>query len=62
MKDSKSKEKVLVVIKGGVVQSIYLSNDNIEVDVLDYDNDCSRNSLDDETELEKRCYGLIAIL
>ena len=38
--DKKSqRDKVLIVVRGGVVQDVYSSNANTEVDLLDYDNE-----------------------
>lgn len=62
MKDNKSKEKVLVIVKGGVVQSLYTSNDSIEVDILDFDNEDFGNQVDEEKELAMRCNGLVALV
>ncbi len=62
MEDNKSHEKVLVVVRGGVVQSIYASNENVTFDVLDFDNEDFKNQLDEELELQKRSDGLINIL
>jgi hypothetical protein len=52
--------KVLIVVKGGTVQSIYSSNSNLKYDILDFDNE----ELDDENEeklLINRSIGLEAI-
>ena len=62
MKDNKSKEKVLIIVKGGVVQSLYGSSDSIEVDILDFDNEAFENQVVEEKELEMRCNGLIALV
>ena len=62
MEDNNSKGKVLVVVKGGVVQSLYVSNKNIEVEVLDFDNLCFENQVDEEKELEERCDGLLTLI
>ncbi len=62
MKDIKYSQKVLVVVKGGVVQSLYTSNEMIEVDVIDFDNETYEDDLAEEDELIKRSKGLIAIL
>lgn len=62
MKDIKYSQKVLVVVKGGVVQSLYVSNETIEVDVMDFDNETFDNELAEEDELRKRSKGLLAAL
>ena len=62
MKDIKYSQKVLVVVKGGVVQSLYVSDCMIRVDVLDFDNETFENELADEDELIKRSKRLIPIL
>ena len=45
MKDIKYSQKVLVVVKGGVVQSVYVSNEMINVDVIDFDNETYEDEL-----------------
>jgi hypothetical protein len=62
MKDSKYQEKVLVVIKGGVVQSLYVSNEKIQVEILDLDNEVFKNSKVEETTIQKKGKNLIALL
>ena len=62
MKHIKYSQKVLVVVKGGIVQSLYVSNEMIEVDVIDFDNENYEDNLAEEDELIKRSKGLIAIL
>ncbi len=62
MKGIKYSQKVLVVVKGGVVQSLYGSDSTIEVDVIDFDNGTFEYELDEEYELRKRSKGLLPIL
>lgn len=62
MEDIKYFQKVLVVVKGGVVQSLYVSDEMIEVDVIDFDNETYGDDLAEEDELIKRSKGLIPIL
>ena len=33
------KDKILIVVLGGVVQGVFSSSTNIEIDLLDYDNE-----------------------
>ena len=61
MEDNKYQEKVLVVVKGGLVQSLYVSNKRIEVDVLDLDNE-EFDSGKGEEEILERSKGLTPIL
>ena len=44
------KTKVLIVVKGGVVQSIYSSDQNLQFDILDFDNE-ELGSIESEEEL-----------
>jgi hypothetical protein len=62
MEDNKYHEKVLVVVKGGLVQSLYVSDKQIEVEVLDFDNEDFQSFEGEEEELSKRSKGLVAIL
>jgi len=62
MEDNKYHEKVLVVVKGGLVQSLYVSDKQIEVEVLDFDNEDFQSFEGEEEELSKRSKDLIAIL
>ncbi len=38
MKNKIQTQKILIVVSGGVVQSIFSSEENIKVDLLDFDN------------------------
>ena len=62
MEDNKYNQKVLVVVKGGLVQSLYVSDKHIEVDVLDFDNEDFQTFEGEEVELLIRSNGLMAIL
>jgi hypothetical protein len=62
MEDNKYNQKVLVVVKGGLVQSLYVSDKQIEVEVLDFDNEDFQSSEGEEEELSTRSKGLIEIL
>ncbi len=62
MEGNKDRQKVLVIVKGGVVQSIYVSHHPIEVEVLDFDNEDFDNSWAEDIELERLSNGLFPIL
>ena len=62
MEDNKYNQKVLVVVKGGLVQSLYVSDKQIEVEVLDFDNEDFQSFEGEEVELSNRSKGLMAIL
>jgi hypothetical protein len=49
-------------VKGGLVQSLYASDKQIEVEVLDFDNEDFQSFEGEEEELSKRSKGLVAIL
>ena len=62
MKKQSLKKKVLVVVYGGVVQNIFSSEKNLEVDLLDFDN---LEFTDDDAarqELKKRSRSLDEII
>jgi len=42
------KIKILIVVKGGIVQSIYSTDERIQFDILDFDNE----ELDNDEEKE----------
>jgi len=44
--------RIIVVVEGGVVQNIFSSHPDLDIDVLDHDN--ARNGLDDETAEKTR--------
>lgn len=62
MEDIKYSQRVLIVVKGGVVQSLYVSNRLIEVDIIDFDNEIYDDDLSEEEELKKRSIGLLPVL
>ena len=41
------KSKVLIVVYGGVVSAVYVSDQNTEVDIVDYDNEKADGRSDD---------------
>ena len=58
----KTIDKILIVVKGGVVQSIYSSNPDTQFEVLDFDNEQLSNSVEEENILNLKINGLEAIL
>ena len=58
MKNYKGKkikeDKLLIIVRGGVVQNIYSSNVNLEIDLLDYDNLIYPSNEIAEKDLNKR--------
>ena len=62
MKDNNYQQKVLVVVKGGLVQSLYATDREIEIEILDFDNEDFESREEEEKELIKRSEGLLAIL
>jgi len=54
-------QKILIVICGGVVQSLYCSNPEMKFDILDFDNEVSLNKTEQEKKLEFMSSGLLAI-
>jgi hypothetical protein len=53
--------KVLIIVSGGVVQSIYSSNPQLQFDILDFDNEELENGYEEEKILESRSEGLVPI-
>jgi len=53
--------KVLINIRGGVVQSIYSTDKKLEFDILDYDNEELKNDEKEEEILESKAKGMSAI-
>lgn len=51
-------EKVVIVVRGGVVQDVYSSNNHMEVKVIDFDDE--EKSID--AEFEKETEGLEQVL
>ncbi len=50
--------KVLIVVSGGVVQSVFSSDHNLTVDLLDFDNEEFETNEIAEKEFEKRKQNL----
>jgi hypothetical protein len=53
--------KILIIVKGGVVQSVYSSNQSVIIDILDFDNEELSNHDAEEKELAKRRKGLVPL-
>ncbi len=61
-KTTSPKEKILIIVRGGVVQNVYASNENVEIDLLDFDNETfSSDELADQ-EFERRKGYLACVL
>ena len=54
--------KVLIVVSGGVIQSVFSSNQNLTVDLLDFDNEEFETDEIADKEFEKRKKNLQEIL
>lgn len=54
-------KKVLVVMRGGVVQSIYSSDNNIIVDIFDFDDEELIEKIDQEKKFENVIKDLLPI-
>ncbi len=53
--------KILIVVKGGVVQSIYSSDKKLRLEILDFDNEESKNDEKEEQKLKSLIKGISAI-
>lgn len=54
--------KVLIIVKGGVVQSIYSSNPEVKFDILDFDNEELENNIEEENLLAIKNKEMTAVL
>ena len=54
-------QKVLIVVSGGVVQSVFSNDSNIQIDLLDFDNLEFDSDNDAKIEFEQRKNDLIEI-
>ena len=61
MKMESENIKVLIIVRGGVVQSIYSTDKKLEFDILDYDNEELKNDEKEEEILESKAKGMSAI-
>lgn len=62
MENQSTIKKVLVVVSGGVVQSVFASDRNVIIDILDFDNEEFDNANEADEEFEKRKIDLYNIL
>ncbi len=56
------KVKILIIVRGGVVQNVFSSTDNIEVDLLDFDNETFSSDEHAELEYENRKANLKRVI
>jgi len=54
--------KILIIVEGGVVQSIYSSDLNLKYEILDFDNEELASFVDEENLLNSKIEGLEAVL
>lgn len=54
--------KVLIIVKGGVVQSIYSSNPEVKFDILDFDNEELENNIEEENLFAIKNKEMTAVL
>lgn len=55
------KAKILIVVKGGVVQSIYSSVQNLQFEILDFDNEGLDSNEKEEELLKSAANDMTAI-
>jgi len=53
--------KLLIVVSGGVIQSIYFTDDKPQIEILDFDNEELKSSEEEEELLKIKSEGLKAI-
>lgn len=51
---NRDEKKVLIVVRGGVVQNVFASNPDIAIDLLDFDNEAYTSDELAEKEFKKR--------
>jgi hypothetical protein len=54
--------RIVIVVRGGLVQNVYADQLEVEVDVLDYDNKAECDPADDEAEYYARIEKAIPAL
>jgi len=52
--ENKITNKVLIIIRGGTLQNVFSSDNDLQIDVLDYDDEKFKNDEDAEVEFELR--------
>lgn len=55
-------EKILIVVRGGVVQSVFSSNESLQVDLLDFDNEVFQDDESAKMAFEMRKNNLREII
>ena len=55
-------EKIVIVVSGGVVKSVYYSNKDLDIDILDFDNEEFEDDKAVENELDNRTQNLTPVL
>jgi hypothetical protein len=53
-KTTSPNKKILIIVSGGVVQNVYASNVNVEIDLLDFDNETFSSDEHADLEYENR--------
>lgn len=59
---NQKKEKILIVVRGGVVQSVFSSNESLQVDLLDFDNEVFQDDESAKKAFEMRKNDLREII
>ena len=55
-------EKIVIVVSGGVVQSVYSSNKDVEIDLLDFDNENFEDNRTADNEFVNRTENMAQVL
>jgi spore germination protein GerM len=55
-------EKIVIVVYGGVVQSVYSTNKDVDIDLLDFDNENFEDDKTADNEFLNRTKNLIQVL
>ena len=58
VENSINKQKVLIIVRGGVVQGVFSSNERIQIDLLDYDNEEYDSAEEEIRDFNKRSANL----
>jgi len=56
--ENNSKNKVLIIIRGGTLQKVFSTDEELQIDVLDFDDEEFPNQKEAEKELERRIGNL----
>lgn len=57
----KKSSKILIIVSGGVVQSIYASEEDLKFEILDFDNEELKTKKEEEELLQIKSEGMNAI-